>query len=179
MRLELDDMVIAPLAADDIPAFVAYRRNPDVARYQSWSPEYSEADGRRLVESQVGLEFPEAGEWMQFAIRSASGELLGDLAVHVFDDQPDTYELGVTVSPGAQGRGVARAALAAAIDHLVGERGAHRVILTHDERNEPMRRVCGGIGLRHEGTAREADWFKGEWTSVETWAVLASEWREQ
>jgi RimJ/RimL family protein N-acetyltransferase len=145
MRLELDDLVIAPLAADDIPAFVAYRRDPDVARYQSWSPEYSDADGRRLVESQAGLEFPEAGEWMQFAIRSSSGELLGDVAVHVLDD--------------------------------LAERGAHRVILTLDERNVPMRRVCVGLGLRLEGTARDADWFKGEWTTVETWAVLGSEWR--
>jgi RimJ/RimL family protein N-acetyltransferase len=177
VRLDLDDLAIAPLAANDIPAFVAYRSDPDVARYQSWSPEYSADDARRLVESQATLEFPEAGEWMQFAIRSSSGELLGDVAVHVLDDQPDTYELGATVSPAAQGRGVARAALGATIDHLVGERGAHRVILTLDQRNVPMRRVCAALGLRHEGTARDADWFKGEWTTVETWAVLGSEWR--
>jgi RimJ/RimL family protein N-acetyltransferase len=177
MRLDLDDFVIAPLAADDIPAFVAYRRDPDVARYQSWSPEFSEADAGRLLEAQAGRDFPEAGGWMQFAIRSTSGDLLGDVAVHVFDDQPDTYELGATVSPAAQGRGVARAALGATIDHLVGERGAHRVILTLDQRNVPMRRVCAALGLRHEGTARDADWFKGEWTTVETWAVLGSEWR--
>lgn len=175
MRLVLDDLVIAPLAADDIPAFVAYRRDPDVARYQSWSPEFSDADGLQLLGSQV-RDFPAAGEWMQFAVRSSSGELLGDVAVHVFDDQPDTYELGATVSPAAQGRGVARAALGATIDHLVGERGAHRVILTLDERNAPMRRVCAALGLRHEGTARDADWFKGEWTTVETWAVLGREW---
>lgn len=176
MRLELDGLVIAPLAADDIPAFVAYRRDPDVARYQSWSPEFSDADARRLLESQAALEFPEAGEWMQFAIRSTSGELLGDVAVHVFDDQPDTHELGVTLSPAAQGRGIARAALRATIDYLVAERGAHRVILTLDERNTAMRRVCAALGLWHEGTAREADWFKGEWTTVETWAVLGREW---
>jgi RimJ/RimL family protein N-acetyltransferase len=175
MRLVLDDLVIAPLATDDISAFVAYRSDPDVARYQSWSPDYSGADARELVESQTGSEFPAAGEWMQFAIRSSSGDLLGDVAVHVLDDQPDTYELGVTVSPAAQGRGIARAALGATIDHLVGERGAHRVILTLDERNAAMRRVCAALGLRHEGTARDADWFKGEWTTVETWAVLGSE----
>jgi RimJ/RimL family protein N-acetyltransferase len=177
MRLVLDDLVIAPLAIDDISAFVAYRSDPDVARYQGWSPDYSGADARELVESQTGSEFPAVGEWMQFAIRSTSGDLLGDVAVHVLDDQPDTYELGVTVSPAAQGRGIARAALGATIDHLVGERGAHRVILTLDERNAAMRQVCVALGLRHEGTARDADWFKGEWTSLETWAVLGSEWR--
>lgn len=176
MRLDLGDLVIAPLAAGDIPAFLAYRRDPGVARYQSWSSDYSDADARDLVESQAGQDFPASGEWMQFGIRSTSGDLLGDVAVHVLDDQPDTYELGVTVSPAAQGRGVARAALGATIDHLVGERGAHRVILTLDERNAPMRRVCSALGLRHEGTARDADWFKGEWTTVETWAVLGSEW---
>ena len=176
MRVEFDDLVVAPLAADDLPAFVAYRREPDVARYQGWTPDFDDTDARQLLASQAGHDFPAVGEWMQFAVRSPSGDLLGDVAVHVLDDQPDSYELGVTVSPAAQGRGIARRALAAVIDHLVGARGAHRVILTLDERNQPMKRVCAALGLRHEGTARDADWFKGEWTSVETWAVLGAEW---
>jgi len=29
------------------------------------------------------------------------------------------------------------------------------------------------IGFRHEGTAVDADWFMGEWTSLATWATLA------
>lgn len=176
MRLDVDDLTVAPLAAEDLDAFVAYRRDPAVARYQSWEPTYSTEDAQQLLADQAGRDFPATGEWMQFGIRRG-GVLVGDVAVHPLADQPDTYELGITVAPAAQGRGVARRVLAAAIRHLVADRGAHRVVATCDARNEAVRRALEAAGFRHEGTAVEGDWFKGEWTSLETWAVLAREVR--
>ena len=173
MRLDLDDLNIAPLAAHDVEAFVAYRRIPEVARYQSWSPDYSLADGQRLVEAQAHRDFPETGEWMQFAIHT-NGRLAGDLAIHTLADQPDSYEFGITLDPAHHGAGIATRALTAALDHLFDEHHAHRVYAECDERNESVKRLFDRLGLRHEGTAREADWFKDEWTSVETWALLAT-----
>ncbi len=174
MRLDLGDLHIAPLAAADIQPFVAYRRLPDVARYQSWSPDYSLADGQRLVDAQAGRDFPEKDEWMQFGIHT-NGRLAGDLAIHPLADQPDSYEFGVTLDPAHHGAGIATRALTAAIDHLFDARRAHRVLAECDERNDAVKRLLARLGLRHEGTARAADWYKGEWTSVETWALLASE----
>ena len=37
MKLTTSRLTIEPLAAADIPEFVAYRQRPDVARYQSWA----------------------------------------------------------------------------------------------------------------------------------------------
>ena len=177
MRLNLDGLHIAPLTADDVQAFVAYRRLPEVARYQSWSTDYSLADAQRLVAAQAHRAFPEKGEWMQFGIYT-DGRLVGDLAIHPLADQPDSYEFGITLDPAHHGAGIATRALTAAITHLFDAHRAHRVYAECDERNAPVKALFARLGLRHEGTAREADWFKDEWTSVETWALLASE-REQ
>jgi len=174
MNLDTDGLHIAPLTADDVPAFVAYRRVPEVARYQSWSADYSLADGQALVASQAGKHFPEPGGWMQFGIHT-DGRLVGDLAIHPLADQPASYEFGVTLDPAHHGSGIATRALQAALDHLFEARRAHRVFAQCDERNDTVKRLLARLGLRHEGTARDADWFKGEWTSVETWAVLADE----
>ena len=174
MRLDLDGLHIAPLSADDVQAFVTYRRIPEVARFQSWSPDYTLADGQRLVEAQALREFPEKGEWMQFGIHTG-GHLAGDLAIHSLADQPDTYEFGVTIDPAHQGSGVATLALIATLAHLFDAHHAHRVYAECDARNDSVKRLFARLGLRHEGTAREADWFKDEWTTVETWALLASE----
>ena len=174
MKLDLDGLHIAPLTADDVQAFVAYRRLPEVARYQSWSTDYSLADGQRLVASQSGRDFPEPGGWMQFGIHT-DGRLVGDLAIHPLADQPGSYEFGVTMDPAHQGSGVATRALTAALDHLFTECRAHRVLAECDARNTAVKRLFARLGLRHEGTARDADWFKDEWTTVETWALLASE----
>jgi RimJ/RimL family protein N-acetyltransferase len=35
---------LRPFQADDLPAFVAYRREPEVARYQAWDTTYSMID---------------------------------------------------------------------------------------------------------------------------------------
>ena len=174
MRLDLEGLHIAPLTAADVSAFVAYRRIPEVAQFQGWSPDYSLADGQKLVEAQALRDFPETGEWMQFGIHR-EGHLVGDLALHSLADQPASYEFGVTLDPAHHGAGIATRALTAALGHLFDVRGAHRVLAQCDERNDAVKALFARLGLRHEGTAREADWFKGEWTSVETWAVLASE----
>jgi RimJ/RimL family protein N-acetyltransferase len=101
--------------------------------------------------------------------------LLGDVAVHTLDDQPDTYELGVTLAAASQARGIATRALTAVIDHLFDTHDAHRVFAQCDARNDAVKRLLARVGMRHEGTAVEADWFKGEWTSLETWAILRRE----
>lgn len=176
MRLVVGDLEISSLDERDMADFVAYRRVPDVARFQSWEPTYSAEDARSLVAAQARDDFPAAGRWMQFAIRSADDALHGDVAVHALDEQPKTFELGVTLAPASQGRGIASRALTAVLDHFFEAHHAHRVFAECDARNDAVKRVFQRIGLRHEGTLVDADWFKGEWTSLETWAVLAREW---
>jgi RimJ/RimL family protein N-acetyltransferase len=48
---------LRPFQVDDLPAFVAYRSVPDVARYQSWEAPYSPAAAERFLASQGGVEF--------------------------------------------------------------------------------------------------------------------------
>lgn len=174
--LRTDRLLLSPLGAADREAFVAYRREPDVARWQSWTPEFLLADADALLAAQPDAVVPGSGAWLQVGIRDAeSGALLGDVAVHALEEQPDTYELGVTLAPSAQGAGVAAEALGAVVDALFREQRAHRVFALTDARNAPAARLFTRLGFRHEGRAVDADWFKGEWTTVDTWAVVRGE----
>lgn len=167
-------LIIAPLGAADRDAFVAYRRVPEVARWQGWAPSYSEADADELIAAQPRLIESGSGRWTQLGVHH-SGTLIGDLAVHALESQPDTYELGVTVAPAWQGAGFALEALGALTDHLFTAQAAHRVFAVTDARNQPAARLFQRLGFRHEGRNLKADWFKGEWTSTDTWAMLRSE----
>lgn len=166
---------MTPLTEQDIDVFVRYRQDPGVARYQSWSPDYATEHARALVAEQAGQDFPRVGQWMQFAVRVA-GQTVGDVAVHAVADQPDTYELGVTIAPWQHRTGYAAEALRAVTDHLMTVRKAHRVYATCDHRNDAVIALLRRVGLRHEATLREADWFKDEWTTVQIWAALGHEW---
>lgn len=92
-------LLIGPLNEADIDAFVAYRQDADVARWQSWDPSYSRDDAYALVSDQPTGDLPASGGWLQLALRSPDGsKLYGDVAVHHVGDQPDTFELGVTLA---------------------------------------------------------------------------------
>lgn len=168
---------LRPFRAEDLPAFVAYRSAPEVARYQSWDTSFSMPDAERFLESQVGIELGAPGEWLQLAaLDRASGMLWGDCAVRVLADQPATAEVGVTLAPAQQGAGIATEALGAVIALLFSELELHRVYAEADDRNEAVQRLLERLGMRCEARLVEADWFKGEWTTLRTYAILRREW---
>lgn len=164
-------------APADLPAMVEYRSHPAVARYQSWTPDWSMRDAEAFLAEDQATLLGTPGTWTQVAlVERTSGALVGDLALHFVAAQPDTVELGVTLAPAHQGRGLAAEALRAMIDWLFAAHGAHRVLAQADARNAPVRRLFERLGLRQEAELREADWWKGEWTTLVIYAVLAREW---
>jgi RimJ/RimL family protein N-acetyltransferase len=168
---------LRPFQDADLPAFVAYRSDPDVARYQSWDTTYSMDDARRFLASQQGVAFGTPGAWVQVAaIDRLRGTLCGDCAVHVVTDQPATAEVGVTLAPEHQGRGLAGEALAAVITTLFEEHDLHRVYARADDRNRAVHGLLERLGFRCEARLVEADWFKGEWSTLRVFAVLRREW---
>ncbi len=177
MRLVTQRLRVEPLAEADAEALAAYRRDPAVARYQSWETSYSPADAARLVAAQPTTELPDAGDWLQLALHAADdARLVGDVAVHRLADQPDSFEVGVTLASAEHGRGYGTEALGAVLDALFSTHGAHRVIAQCDARNGAVQALLERVGMRRESRQLDADWFKGEWTTLEGFAVLRSEW---
>jgi RimJ/RimL family protein N-acetyltransferase len=140
-HLTTSRFTLAPLGPADRDAFVAYRQDPVVARWQGWAPDFGPADADRLIADQPATVLPAPGRWLQLAVRDrATAALAGDVAVHTVADQPDTYELGVTVAPAHQRRGVGTEAAGAVVDWLFRAHGAHRVLATCDARPSARRR---------------------------------------
>lgn len=165
------------MGAADLPAMVGYRSDPEVARYQSWTPAWCMADAEAFLQADQATVLGTRGTWTQVAlVERATGVLCGDLALHFVGAQPDTVELGVTLARAHQGRGLAAEALRAVIPWLLATHGTHRVLAQADARNAAVRRLLERVGLRQEAELREADWWKGEWTTLCIYAVLAREW---
>jgi aminoglycoside 6'-N-acetyltransferase len=170
--------VLRPFERGDLTGLVAYRSDPGVAAYQSWDPGYSYSDAERFLAEQRRLAFGRPGEWTQLAIADrGDGTLFGDCAAHVSATQPATAEIGITLARSSHGRGVATEALRALITALFADHGMHRVYAEADDRNDSVHRLLERLGLRFEGRLVESDWFKGEWTTLRIYAVLAWEWR--
>jgi RimJ/RimL family protein N-acetyltransferase len=110
------------------------------------------------------------------AVDRATGALCGDCAVRVTTDQPQTAEVGVTLAPAKQGTGLATEALAV-VTRLFEQHDIHRVYAQADDRNVAVHRLLERLGFRCEARLLDADWFKGEWTTLRTYAILHREWK--
>jgi RimJ/RimL family protein N-acetyltransferase len=170
-------LVLRRFRPADLAAFIAYRNDPDVARYQGWAVPYPlERAQRRLVE--MVEEHPDTpGEWFQFAVALAgTDELIGDCGVHIPDDDPRQAEIGFTFAVAWQGKGYATEAVRRLLDYLFDACGKHRVVAACDARNVRSAALLRRVGMRREGLLRQAVWAKGEWTDEELYAVLREEW---
>jgi RimJ/RimL family protein N-acetyltransferase len=146
---------------DDLPAFAAYRADPEVARYQSWST-YSMEDALAFFEAQSQVEWGAEGSWYQVAVADrATDRLLGDCALHFLGGAQ--VELGFTLAREHQGRGIMREAVTALLDRVFGEVGIHRVVAVTDARNTASARLLSRLGFRKEGHFLQNVLFKGAW----------------
>ena len=170
---------LRPFQVDDLEAFVAYRSDPDVARYQSWDA--SLFDDRCPIVPDLATPArssasPESGcNWpWSIGVRAV---LCGDCAVRVEIDPPATAEVGVTLAPSRQSKGLATEALAAVVTALFEQQGMHRVFAQADERNAAVKRLTERLGFRCEARLVEAERFKGAWSTLCVYAILDREWQ--
>ncbi len=168
-------LVLTPLSVADADALFAYRSLPEVRRYQTWEPARLQ-DAVDFIESLQSTAFDSPGTWFQLGVRSReSGRLIGDLGVHFLEDGGQV-EIGFTLAPAAQGRGLGAEAVVGLLDCLFGSLRKHRVFASVDPRNEPSLRLLRRVGMRQEAHLRQSIRFKGEWADDIVFAILASEW---
>ena len=152
---------------------LAYRSDPEVSRYQSWEP--ATVEELRVFVASLTEIGPQG--WFQVGITLlGTGELIGDLGIRVLPGDPRQAEVGITLAPSFQGRGLASEALRAVLRHLFQDLGLHRIHGSVDPRNTASMRLLRRIGMRQEAHFVESCWCKGEWTDDVIFALLKREW---
>jgi aminoglycoside 6'-N-acetyltransferase len=173
-------IVLRRFRLDELPALVAYRSMPEVARFQGWPAPYPMTEGADLITRMMSGHPDTPGEWFQFAVAlRSSGELIGECGAKTMAPDSQQAELGYTVAPAHQGRGYATEAARALLGYLFGALGKHRVTAYCDPRNAASERVLRRLGMRREGHLVESTWMKGEWTDDLVYALLDWEWRQR
>lgn len=156
----------------DVAAFAAYRSDPSVARYQSWTAPVPLDEARQLVES-FAAAAEDAPDWFQYAVElRAERVLIGDVAIC---RQGTVAELGFTLAPAYQGQGYAAEAVRAVLTRVFAT-GVHKVAAECDARNEASARLLDRLGFTREGLRREHTWLKDEWTDDLLFGLLSRDW---
>jgi RimJ/RimL family protein N-acetyltransferase len=160
-RIEVDELVLRPLAATDEPAIAQAMTNPDVLRWTAGSDVLrTPADKRALkwLASRIdGWSRNNAG----FAIADAANDvMLGYVTLRDVYRVPDQATVAYWVSPAARGRRIAARALDAAARWSFLPRaerglGLHRLSLDHALVNVGSCHVATRAGFQLEGVMRD------------------------
>lgn len=169
-------LVLRPFTMTDVEAFMAYRNEPAVARYQSWEG-CNRTEAEMFIHAQQRQEPGEPGEWSQIAIAlSQEGTLLGDCALYLHSPDARHATIGITLARANQGQGFATEALTCLLDHLFRQMQLHRVVADTDPANISSWSLLERLGMRREGHLRQSLWFKGQWADEYVYGILAEEW---
>jgi len=162
---------------EDAEAISAYRGLSEVAKYQSWET-FGVADATQLIVDQLSVMPCARGSWLQLMIILAeSGQLIGDCGIHFTSHAEQQVELGITLDPRHQHRGLACEALEGVLSYVFDRLKMQRVSATTDVENKAAQKLFERLGFRREGHFVENLWFKGAWGSEYLFAMLQREWQ--
>jgi RimJ/RimL family protein N-acetyltransferase len=176
--LETERLRLRRLEARDLPAMLAYRNDPEVARYQGWE-RFTASEAEAMLAQQSTLEPGTPGGWFHWMLdEKTDGALIGDVVLCVAGEDARQAELGFTLAREHQGRGYAGEGVRAVLGWAFGELGLHRVVAVTDARNAAAAALLRRLGFRREAHFIQNVWYKGAWGDEFMFAMLRSEWEE-
>ena len=173
-------LLLRPFRDDDLDAFHAIQRRPDVVRYLYWEPrsrdESSEMLGRRKLQVAINKE----GDGLHLAAEFRStGELVGHFSLYYASQEHRLGEIGFVVHPDHHGHGYASEGARLMLRLGFEDLRLHRIIGRCDARNVSSARLMERLGMRREAHLVENEFVKGEWTDELDYAMLDREWLAQ
>lgn len=173
--LECRRLVLRRMKKSDAADMFEYASNPAVTRYLTWDVHPNErftANYLSFLQSRY-----RAGEFYDWAITLRNDDrMIGTCGFTRFNFSAYSAEVGYVLNPMYWGRGIAPEALARVIRFAFDTLGLNRVEAKCMVGNAASRRVMEKVGMSYEGTARDAMLIKGSFVSVETCAILRSEY---
>lgn len=151
--------VLRRFAPTDLAAFQSYRQDAEVGKYQGWTAQTDAEAAKFILEMQNAALFV-PGQWQQLAISQIGSDLLiGDIGLCLAADKTHA-EIGFSISPSAQGRGLAADAVYTVIKLIFEATDAPKIIGVTDARNVASIKLLERVGMIRRTSAEAI--FRGE-----------------
>lgn len=177
--LETERLIIRPFRDADVDSFLAYRNDPEVAKYQGWTFPYPREKAVEFI-AQIKIVSPVAiGVNYQAAIENKeTGELIGDLFYLIGQGDSPQARIGYTLSRAHWKKGYASEAAARLLDFFFHELAVHRVVADCDTENTASVHLLERLGFRREAHFIESFWMGNYWGDEYYYGMLEREWRK-
>ncbi len=140
--------VLRRLRVSDLVVFQQYRHDPLIVRYQDWYGTKTDAEASAFLARMNVLELLQPGICTQIGIAEPDQlALMGDIGLTLATDGKSA-EIGYTLRPEAQGRGIGTAAVREVINLVFEWTDAERVLGIVDPLNVRSIRLLERVGMR-------------------------------
>ena len=180
MLLQTPRLILRNFTETDLEPFLAYRNEPEVAKYQGWDFPYARDKAERFISSMMNKIALKQGDWLQYAIAlKETDELIGDLGVYAKREDARQVAIGFTIASKHWRKGYAFEVIPFLLEYLFEDMDMHRVIADCDSENIASYRTLEKLGFRREAHFVDSFLFKGAYTSEYHYALLQREWHER
>lgn len=156
---------------EDIPHFVEWLNDPEVAYYLGRLPLLSRADEEHWFEETVRDE-----RHRILAIDTLEGVHIGSIGLHNLDWRNSSAELGIMIGDkNYWSKGYGRDAIRSLLRFGFGELNLHRIFLRVYDFNPRAIRCYENVGFKHEGVFREAVYINGGYQNELVMGLLRDE----
>jgi len=177
ITLETMRLILRTFRDNDLEAFLAYRNDPLISRYQGWELPYTQRMAQDFIEEMKKSKPGYSWHWYQFALELKSdGAMIGDCGFHLLEADRRQAEIGFTVARRYQGLGYGSEAVVRLLGYLFEEMELHRVQASCDPENLSSVGLLDRVGLRREGHFLENYWSRDHWSDEYWYAILRREW---
>ncbi len=171
-------LILRSFQDSDLEPFLAYRNDPNVARYQSWNIPYPRDKAIRFIQETRAADII-SRKWMQIALElRASRQMIGDVAFSIKPDDARQAAIGYSLARPYWRSGYAFEAVSCLLAFLFAELDLHRVTAECDVENVASWKLLEKLGFRREAHLVENIFFKGAYGSEYHYAMLGREWKK-
>jgi RimJ/RimL family protein N-acetyltransferase len=176
--IETQRLLLRPAVPEDARLLAERRSDPQVAKYQNWTLPYPLERAEKMVSEIVAMDGPENEEWWMATVCDIdTGEVLGDLALHL-SQESRTAEIGYTFASQHWGKGYAVEAVDALVAYLFEDLDVTRVFGMLHPDNPASAMVMERTGFLFEGHTRSSFWLNDEVSDDWIYGLLRPDWEE-
>ena len=172
--LETNRLILRKILVGDCADVYEYSSRPETSRYLLWNahenPKYTKKYLSYLQTAYRNEEFFDFG-----LVDKESGKMIGTCGFTDFDMDNNSAEIGYVLNPDFWGKGLAREAIMRVMAFGFAELRLHRSTAKIMTGNSASKRVAEKCGMRHESTHVESMRIKGNYETIEEYAILAKE----
>ncbi|MFH1104886.1 MAG: GNAT family N-acetyltransferase [Actinomycetota bacterium] len=169
-------LVIRPMRPDDAESLWLRRNDPEVARLQNWAIPFPRERAVEIVAEVAAMDGPANDDWWMAAITDrATGEVIGDLAVHLTWGGRSA-EIGYTLARAHWSKGYAIEAVEALVVYLFEVLGVSRLSGTLHPDNRASAMVLERTGFLFEGHTHDSYWVGDEVSDDWLYGMTRADW---